>query len=58
MLVFFGTLCIRPATKSKISARALTREETASLVRKTVGFVDETLIAYLSLVKEKSKKKE
>ena len=24
MLVFFGTLCIRPATKSKISARAST----------------------------------
>ena len=30
-LGFFGTLCIRPATKSEISARALTREETASL---------------------------
>ena len=58
MLVFFGTLCIRPAAKSKISARALTREETASLVRKTVGFIGETLISSLSLVKEKLKKKE
>ena len=58
MLVFFGTLCIRPATKSKISARALTREETASLVRKTVGFVGETLISALSLVKKDLKKKE
>ncbi|EFM26039.1 hypothetical protein HMPREF9225_0358 [Peptoniphilus duerdenii ATCC BAA-1640] len=40
MLVFFGTLCIRPATKSKISARALTREETASLEEKTAGFFE------------------
>ena len=54
---FFGTLCIRPATKSEISARALTREETASLVRKTVGFVDETLISSRPLVKEKWKEK-
>ncbi len=27
MLGFFGTLCIRPATKSEISARASTRGE-------------------------------
>ena len=40
MLVFFGTLCIRPATKSEISARALTSEETASLEEKTVGFFE------------------
>ena len=40
MLVFFGTLCIRPAAKSKISARTLTREETASLEEKTVGFFE------------------
>ena len=39
MLVFFGTLCIRPATKSKISARALTQ---LTSLEKTYGFLFET----------------
>ncbi|WP_276907210.1 hypothetical protein, partial [Peptoniphilus duerdenii] len=41
-----------------ISARALTREETASLVRKTAGFIGETLISSLSLVKKDLEKKD
>ena len=39
MLVFFGTLCIRPATKSKISARTLTQ---LTSLEKTYGFLFET----------------
>ena len=39
MLGFFGTLCIRPATKSKISARALTQ---LTSLEKTYGFLFET----------------